>query len=169
MFSWRTTHPVTLKCIAKVPNQKVTRWPKCFSFFFFRRTSSNLRESFTMVFAQNSSIFHWAVHQPIAFIQIWSRARRFEPLTEELWLPLRRHFFFTCTHAQKSLWTLNFELLATKCNYYARLPNSEYCWWAGSVWRKPVIVQPILHRKPVRGDMLLCNRWQTSAQACICC
>jgi len=28
-----------------------------------------------------------------------------------------------------------------------------------------VILEPILHRKPVRGDSLLCNRWQTSAQA----
>ena len=26
-----------------------------------------------------------------------------------------------------------------------------------------------LYRKPVRGDLLLCDRWQTSAQACICC
>ena len=26
--------------------------------FFFRRASSNLRDSFTMVFTQNSSIFH---------------------------------------------------------------------------------------------------------------
>ena len=25
---------------------------------------------------------------------------------------------------------------------------------------------PLVH---VRGDLLLCNRWQTSAQACICC
>jgi len=38
-----------------------------FFFFFFRRASSNLHHSFTMVFTQNSSIFHWAVHQPIAF------------------------------------------------------------------------------------------------------
>jgi len=56
-------------------------------FFFFRRASSNLRDSFTMVFAQNSSVFHWAVHQPIVFFQAWSHTRRFEPLTEELWLP----------------------------------------------------------------------------------
>ena len=27
-----------------------------------------------------------------------------------------------------------------------------------------MILQPILHRKPVRIDLLLCNRWQTSAQ-----
>jgi len=43
-----------------------------FFFFFFRWASSNLRDSFTMVFAQNSSIFHWAVHQTIAFFQVWS-------------------------------------------------------------------------------------------------
>jgi len=47
-----------------------------------------------MVFAQNSSIFHWAVRQPITFFQVWSHTRRFEPLTEELWLPLWCHFFF---------------------------------------------------------------------------
>jgi len=35
VFSWRTTHPVALKSIAKAPNQKVTRRPKCFFFFFF--------------------------------------------------------------------------------------------------------------------------------------
>ena len=29
-----------------------------FFFFFFRRASLNSRDSFTMVFAQNSSIFH---------------------------------------------------------------------------------------------------------------
>ena len=74
-----------------------------FFIFFFRRASSNLLYAFTMVFAQNSSIFHWAVHQPIAFLHVRSHTRRFEPLTEELWLPLRRHFFFLCTHAHKSL------------------------------------------------------------------
>ena len=125
VFSWRKTHPVALKCIAKVPNQKVTRRPKCFFFFlfffFFRRASSNLRESFTMVFAQNSSIFHWAVHQTIAFFQVWSHTRRFEPLAEELWLLYDAIFLHVYACAQ-ALWTLNFELLATKCNYYARLP-----------------------------------------------
>jgi len=35
------------------------------------------------------------------------------------------------------------------------------------VWS--MILQPILHKKPVRGDLLLCNKWKTSAQACICC
>ena len=81
-----------------------------FFFFFFRRATSNLRDSFTMVFAQNSSIFRWAVHQPIAFFQVWSHTRWFEPLTEELWLPLRCHF--------SSRVHMRTHHLATKCNYY---------------------------------------------------
>jgi len=35
-----------------------------------------------MVFAQNSSILHWAVHQSITFSQLWSLTRQFEPVTE---------------------------------------------------------------------------------------
>ena len=55
-------------------------------FFFFRWASSKLRDSFTMVFAQTSSISHWAVHQPIAFSLLWSHSRWFKVVTEELWL-----------------------------------------------------------------------------------
>ena len=47
--------------------------------------------------------FLWAVLQPIVFFHVWSQARRFEPPTEQLELPLWRHFFLTCTHARKSL------------------------------------------------------------------
>jgi len=38
--------PVALKSITKVPNQKVSRQPKYFSFFFFffRKASSNLHD-----------------------------------------------------------------------------------------------------------------------------
>jgi len=36
-------------------------------FTFYRPASSKLRDSFTMVFAQNSSILYWAVHQPSLF------------------------------------------------------------------------------------------------------
>ena len=126
---------MALKSIAKVPNQKVTRWPKCFSFFlfFFRRASLNLRDSFTIVFTQNS-IFHWAVHQPIAFFQVWSHTRWFEPLTE-LWLPVRRLFFFTCTHVQNHLAT---KYITQDCwirNTVGRLgvfEESQYC--IGSLW-----------------------------------
>jgi len=39
------------------------------------------------VVAQNSSILHRAVHQPIVFFfQLWSLTRWFEPVTKELWL-----------------------------------------------------------------------------------
>ena len=31
-----------------------------------------------------------------------------------------------------------------------------------------VILQAILHRMPVRSDLLLCDRWRTSAQAHTC-
>jgi len=58
----------------------------------------------TMAFAQNSSILHWAVHQPITFSHLWSPTKRhFEPVTEELWLHLSCHFQHTCTNVHKSL------------------------------------------------------------------
>ena len=129
------------------------------SFFFFFSSSSSssssdglvqIRVTLSRWFSQNSSIFHWAVHQPIAF---------FQPLTV-------KNYGFLCDAIFSSLVRMRTNHLATKCNYYAGL---EIPWCAGSVGRKPVILQPILHRKPVRGDLLLCNRWQTSAQACICC
>ena len=41
--------------------------------------------------------------------------QRFEPLTEEQWLPLRHHF--------SSRVRMRTNHLATKCNYYARLLN----------------------------------------------
>jgi len=58
------------KASRKYRTRKSPNGQKCFSFFFLRRASSNLRDSFTMVFARNSSIFHWAVHQPISFFQV---------------------------------------------------------------------------------------------------
>jgi len=63
VFSWWTTHPVVLKRIAKVLNQKVPRRPKSSDGLV------NLHDSFTMIFARYSSIFHWLMHQPITFIQ----------------------------------------------------------------------------------------------------
>ena len=57
-----------------------------FFFFFFWQASSNLRDSFTVTFAQNSSILHWAMHQPITLSQLWSLTKWFEPVTEQLWL-----------------------------------------------------------------------------------
>ena len=165
MFSWWTTHPVAQKSIAKVPNQKVARWPNCFSFFFFiifffffRRASSNLCDSFAMVFAQNSteqctssSLFYgFEVSRggsnrslknspPPSFFSFFSFSFFFrqaslclcDSFTEELRLPLWHYFFFMCT--------MRTNHLPTKCNYYAGLLK-KYNWCTGSVWREPGLV-----------------------------
>ena len=76
--------------------------------------------------------------------------------------------------------------LATKCNCYSRLLNQKYsqhaCLWterslSSGAWADAwsVILLPILHTyteeawQPVRTDLLFCDRWQPSAQACTCC
>ena len=58
------------------PNSSKTA--KLFFFFlsFFRRASSILRQPLALVYARNSSIFYGAVHDPIAFSQLRSLARR---------------------------------------------------------------------------------------------
>ena len=43
---------------------------------FFRQASSILRQPLTLVCARNNSIFYGAVHDPIAFSQLRSLARR---------------------------------------------------------------------------------------------
>jgi len=56
-----------------------------------------------MVFAQIAAFYTaWAVHQPIAFLQLWSLTKHFKPVTEELWLHLWHHFLHLYT-AHKSL------------------------------------------------------------------
>ena len=112
-------------------------------FFFFLLQTGSFKfawDSFTMVFAQNSSILHWAVHQPITFLPFWSLMRQFEPLTEELWLPLQ-------SHISSRVW-MGTNHLATKCNYYARLLTLKYSWVQGVfeeslVWS--MTLQPTLH------------------------
>ena len=96
-----------------------------FFFFSFRQASSNLCDSFTMVFRQNSSIFHWAVHQPITFSQLWSLTRHFKSAMENYGF-ICDTIFFTCMHTN---------CLAVKRNYYSRLQNYNYGWCA---WRRSV-------------------------------
>ena len=116
LITWRKTHRVALKGIEKVPNQKVTRRPKCFSFFFFfffRRASSNLRNSFTMVFAQNSSIFT----EQCTSISLLSR---FEVTRGDSNRSLKNYgFLYDAIFSSRVRICTNH--LATKCNYYARL------------------------------------------------
>jgi len=91
--------PVELKSVEKY-------WStSCSSFSYL---SDRFAWLFTVVFAQNNSIFH--------FLQVWSATRQFELLTEKLWLPLQCNFFFTCMHVHNHL--------ATKWNY---------CWFRNTV------------------------------------
>jgi len=65
--SWPTACLLVQKIIAKVSNQKVTRRPKCFSFFFFRQASSKLCDPFTMVFAQTAAFYTEQFTSPSLF------------------------------------------------------------------------------------------------------
>jgi len=56
-----------------------------FFLLFLRLPQTGLNwDSFMMALAQNSSILHWAVHQPVTFHN-WSLMRWFEPVNEELY------------------------------------------------------------------------------------
>ena len=90
-------------------------------------------DSFTMVSTQNNRVFHWAVYQPIAF-------SRFE-VTRGDSNRSRKNYGFLYDAIFSSRVRMCTNQLATKCNYYLRLLNWKYSWCAGSVWRKPVILQ----------------------------
>jgi len=120
-----------------------------FFFLFFRRAISNLRDFYNGFCTKQQ-------HFPLS--------RRIEPLTEELWLPLLHHFFFTCKHAHKSL-SNEIYILSKIAELEIQLVFEESLVWS-------MILQPIPHtstEEGLRTDLLLCDRWQTSAQACICC
>ena len=119
---------------------------------------------FHMVFAQNSSISTEQCTSPSLFPGFM---RRFEPLTEELWFPLWHHFFFHVYACTQITWQLN--VIITQDCWIRNTVGVRGVFEESLVWS--MILQPILLllRKPVRGNLLLCNRWQTSAQACICC
>jgi len=59
---------------------------KMFSFLLLQMGKFRIAWLFHDGFHANSSVFHWAVHHPIAFTQVWSLTRRFKLVTEELWL-----------------------------------------------------------------------------------
>jgi len=102
-------------------------------FFFFGQASSKLHDSFTIVFTQNSSILHRAVHQLVTYSQLWSLTRWFELVTEQLWLHLWHHFvhFYTM-----------------KCNYLLFMKTGRVChplltWWLNGVWS--MVLQPYIY------------------------
>ena len=66
------------KASQKYQTKNSQNWPNVFlssSFFFFRRTSSILREPLALVYTRNSSVLYGAVHNSIAFLQLRSLAR----------------------------------------------------------------------------------------------
>ena len=83
-FLWWTTCPVVCKSIAKVPNQKVARQPKCFSFFFFfffffffRQGISNC-VTLSQWFSHKTATFYTKqCTSPFTFSQLWSLMRCF--------------------------------------------------------------------------------------------
>ena len=95
MFSWWTPHPVVLKGITKVPNQKVAWQPKCFSFFH----SSSFSDGLVQICVTLSSA---PAHQ-VLFAGLKCR----EAVGTAHWRAMASlvtpFFFFTCTHAHKSL------------------------------------------------------------------
>ena len=114
--------------------------------------------SFTMVFTQNSSILHWAVHQPIALFQVWSLLRP----TEGLWLPLQRHIFlhvYACT-----------QITSTEMSCFHKIAELEIQFMCGECLKRTLFGQWFFRQycigRPLRTGLLLCDRWQTLAQTC---
>jgi len=100
--------------------------------------------------------------------------RRFKLVAVELYGFNYDAIFFTCMHAHKSL---SNKIITEDCwirnmvGYSERLfhPLSWLSDWTGpGQW---FFSQYCIHslRKPVRTDLLHCDRWQTQTQACTCC
>jgi len=86
-----TVHAQWHENITNVSNQKVSRWPKRFS--FFRHGSSKLCNSFRMVFTQNSSILATLSSAP-AHHFFTTFMRQFKPDTEKTMASFASQFSF---------------------------------------------------------------------------
>jgi len=81
--------------------------------------------------------------------------------------------FFTCMHAHKPLSNKTIIILVVEleirlCAWRQGESLSSDDWCLNRAWS--MIFQPIhLLRKPMRTDLLLWDRWKTSAQAWTCC
>jgi len=116
---------------------------------------SKLRDFFTMVFAQNSSILDWAVHQPIAFSQQQSH--------EAVWNRSLKNYGFissaSLVHMHKNhLVTkqLLFKIaeLEIRLRAWRQWVSGIHCWL--SVWTEWFFSQYCMHRlrKPMRTGSL---------------
>jgi len=153
VFSWGTTHPVALESIMKVPNQKVARWPKCFS--SFSDGLALLCEPLTVVWNSTEqcttlSLFH-----------------NFEVLPGTCNHALKNYgfqcgtpsFSFVCKHSRTLsndmklfLKITELEIQSVLCILCAWVWEPVY-WTAALVWEQTSVVM----------------WWQTSSQACTCC
>ena len=146
-------------------------------FFFFRWANSKLRDSFLTVFTQNSSISYWAVNQPIAFSQLWSHTRWFKLALKSyasLAMPFSKIVCMrTNTLAMKQLLfkIVELEIWLHAWRQGESLASTVESMFEESLHGQWFFSQYCIHllRKPTRTDLLLCDRWQTSAQACTCC
>ena len=162
--------PTSMKKRRKVPNQKVSRRPKCFSFFFFflfRQATSN----FKIV-----TLSQWFSYKTAAFYteQCTSPSlfHNFEVSQGSLNHSLNNYGFISdvilkiCMHVHKSL--SNETIIIQDC----WIRNTVVCMKMESLWYLLLIqclnracsitLQPILHtslRKPMRTGLLLCDRW----------
>ena len=122
MFLWRKTHPVALKSIAKVPNHKVTRRPKCFS-----SSSSSSSDELVQICV---TLSRWFSHKTAAFFteQCTSPSlfSRFEVTRGDSNRPLK-NYGFLCDAIFSSRVRMRTNHLATKCNYYVD------CWIRNTV------------------------------------
>jgi len=113
-------HPVVLKGIAKLLNQKVTRWPKCFSFFFLLSSSSDGLVQVCVTLSR------WFSHKTVEFFTEQctgpSLFSRFEVLRGDSNRSLK-NYGFLCDAIFSSRVRMCTNHLATKFNCYVRLRN----------------------------------------------
>jgi len=164
------------KSIAKVPSQKVTRRPKCLSSF---SCSSDGIVQNCMTLSQSFS------HKTVAFYteQCTSPSlfHNFVLSRGSLNYSLNNYgfifdtIFFTGRHAHKSLGSEMYLLLKIAeleiqlCAWRQGEPVI-HCWLGvGTEPSQQFFSQIHLLRKPTRTDLLLSNRWKTSAQVSTCC
>ena len=96
------------KSIANIPNQKVTWRAKMLLFLLLVQTGQ-FKIVCTIVFAQNSSIFHWAVHLPITFpLEVSQDGSNWSLKNYGF---ICNTIFFTCMYAYKSLSNKTYSLL----------------------------------------------------------
>ena len=141
--SWPTTCLVAWKSIAKVPNQKVSRWPKCFSFFSSSSSSSDklLQTSKLLPFSQ------WFIHKTAFYAEQCTSPwlfHNFEVSRGSLNRSLNNYCFISdailkiCIHVYKSL--SNETIIIQDC----WIRNTIVCMKTGSLWH-PLLTQCFEH------------------------